>query len=410
MGRPPLDVGTWGDIRPYREGKVWRAEANFRDEDDVTRPVKRHGQTKAKAIAALEKALKERRRTGDLTRETRFFEVGELWLAEVEVTHPRTTYDRYRTRLRNKIVPEIGELRLRVCTPGRMDRYLRDLKDTGLSPNTVRTYRTVLSEVFNYAVRMDAIERNPVNGAGRITGGNTRATKRALTPIERTDLLSRLDADERARGDDLPDPVRYLMGTGVRLGEVMGLRWCRVDLEIGVSVHGDNLVREIQLCATCGQVKRWHKGKHVDQTCGVYVPRPDNEEGLVLHEPKTPAGFRVLPLPDFVVMMLRLRYPGPEFMTDPVFPNGLGTWRDPNNTGRSWRKFRVLNDLNWITPHVFRRTAITIMDQQGLSPREVAGYAGHARPSFTQDTYMDLKPQSGRIAPAMDRAYRTAGW
>jgi integrase len=55
---------------------------------------------------------------------------------------------------------------------------------------------------------------------------------------------------------------------------------------------------------------------------------------------------------------------------------------------------------------VRRHTAATIMDEQGLTAREISGYLGHARPSFTQDTYMDKRPQNRRGAEALDTALR----
>jgi len=281
-----------------------------------------------------------------------------------------------------------------------MDRYIESLEAT-LKPNTIRGYRTVLSGVMGYAVRMDALDRNPVREIADITGGGK--VSRGLTGPEREEFLVKLDADERAVADDLPDLLRYMLGTGVRIGEALGLRWFRVDLGEGVVVHGDNLVR------ITGQ-------------------------SLVLREPKTEAGFRVLPLPDFVLMMLQLRYPGPEHALAPVFPKFptypvanaterrssrsgrrvrearlypyrpvaraggrflIDAWRDPNNTARSIRKFtRACPEFAWFTSHVCRHTAATILDEQGLTAREISGYLGHARPSFTQDKYMDRKQQS----------------
>jgi hypothetical protein len=158
----------------------------------------------------------------------------------------------------------------------------------------------------------------------------------------------------------LPDLLRFMLGTGVRIAEGMALRWFRVDLDEGVAVIGDNLARE-------------------------------TGQGLVLHSPKTEAGFRVLPLPDFVVMMLRMRYPVEGFGLAPVFPNALGEWRAPENTGRSIRKFRNAAGYPWSTSHVCRHTAATIADEQGLSAREISGYVGHAWPSFTQDRCMDRR-------------------
>lgn len=378
MGRPPLDVGTYGAIRVYPlTAGGFKATTQFRDFDGKTRPVKRHGATKAAASRALKAALLERQRrnSADLDRDSTFAEVGELWLAEVERTRVGSSYDRYRTKLRNKIIPVLGSLRLHEVTSGTVNRYLRALEDGGLAPNTVRTYRTVVSGVLAYAVRMDAIAMNAATGAAPVRGGNSRATKRALTAAEREDLFLKLDSSRYAARYDLADIMRYMVGTGVRLGEVLSLRWFRVDLDEGVSVHGDNLVRET--------------GK-----------------GLVLHEPKTLAGFRVLPLPDFVVMLLRLRYPGEQYAMSPVFANEAGNWRDPNNFVHYVKKAAIGAEYPWFTSHVCRRTAATIMDEQGLSAREISGYLGHANPSFSQDQYMDQAPQSGRAGAALDAAMR----
>jgi integrase len=54
---------------------------------------------------------------------------------------------------------------------------------------------------------------------------------RALTDDERTDLLAKIDIDERAVSRDLPDLFRFLMATGCRIGEALAVHWCDVDLD-----------------------------------------------------------------------------------------------------------------------------------------------------------------------------------
>lgn len=379
MGRPPLDIGTYGTIRTYpRPDGTCRAETNYRDDDGITRTVKRVGPTAAAATRNLKKALAARKRAGDgeITGDTRFELVAQRWLAEVKRDNRGTTYDRHSGNLR-RMLPAFGHLRIREVSTSRCDAYLRKLEQRGYAPNTVRVYRTVLSGVCAFAVRFGALTVNPVAGAGVVRGGNVRDTERTLTPVEREDFLLKLDQDRVAVAGGLPNLLRYMLGTGVRLGEALGLRWMRVDIEEGVAVHGDNLV--------------WEDGV-----------------GLVLHEPKTPAGFRVLPLPDFVLMMLRFSYPGDAYRAGPVFPNANGDWRHPANTGRAIRNFRKGAGFPWFTSHVCRHTAITIWDEQGISPREMTGYSGHARPSML-DPYLDRRAQSGKIPRAMDAAMRPRG-
>lgn len=374
MARPRLKLGNHGNIRAKRIPSGWEAQTYFRDYDGRTRSVCRVGKTKTAAEQNLQDALRERRhpRGGDdLNRDHSFAEAGGRWLAETKRTKAGTTFDRYNSRLHGRLIPALGELRLHECSTGVFDRYLARLAEE-LAPETVRGYRAVCSAVMKYAVRMGAVDRNPVHDVAEIRGASKPS--RGLTSAERELFLARLDADERAVADDLPDLLRFMLGTGMRIGEAMAMRWFRVDLMEHVLVVGDNLVRE--------------KGR-----------------GLVLHSPKTEAGFRVLPMPDFVRLMLEMRYPGEGFGLVPVFGNAFGQWRDPNNTSRSIRKFRDRNDFLWFTSHVCRHTAATILDEQGLTPREISGYLGHARPSFTQDRYLDRRPQGGRAGAALQVAW-----
>lgn len=403
MGRPPLDIGTYGKIRTYEQpGDKWMAVANYRDVDGVTRPVKRYDETEAKATRKLKKALVERNRRGgaELDRDSTFAEVSALWLRYVDRTWRGTTWDRYRSRL-NKVLPAMGRLRLHEVTTRRIDSYLEEL-ERRLKPNTVRGYRAVVSGVLAHAVRLGAIDRNPCREATPIRGKGKES--RALTREEREDLLAKVDADERAVAGDLPDVFRYLMGSGVRIGELMGLRWFRVDLERGIVVHGDNLVSETKRCRTCGQVRSEHKEDRCPGGLTIWDD-PGVGSGLVLHEAKTLAGLRTIKLPDFTVMMLRLRYPGPDFVMGPVFPDGLGSWRNPSNTGRSVRLFREQAGYGWFSAHTWRRTAITICDEQGITARETSGYVGHSNIAQTQG-YMDRRVQSGAIPAAIDAAVR----
>lgn len=399
MGRPPLDIGTYGRISTKQQPDgQWRAIANYRDVDGVTRPVKRFAETSAKAERRLKAALVDRnhRDGGELTRESTFAEVSELWLKYVDRTWRGTTWDRCRSRL-NRILPAMGKLRLRECTTQRIDTVLAEMEKR-LAPNTVRGYRAAISGVLQHAVRLGAIDRNPCREATPIRGRGKES--RALTSQEREELFAKVDADPRAVADDLPDVMRYLAGTGVRIGELMALRWFRVDLENGIVVHGDTLASETKRCRSCGRVRRGHD----DKRC--IWNDPGVGSGLVLHQPKTPAGFRTLKLPDFTAMMLRMRWPGPGYEESPVFGNAFGGWRNPSNTGRSIRLFREKAGFGWFSAHTWRHTAISACAEQGIEMREISGYHGHSNPSFTMDHYLDMTVQSGAIPAALDLAMR----
>jgi hypothetical protein len=83
MARPTLPLGTWGKIRRYQLGpKSWRATANYRDYDGVTRRVERSGGTAAKAERVLIEDLRDRARVngqGEITADTPLREVAAAW-------------------------------------------------------------------------------------------------------------------------------------------------------------------------------------------------------------------------------------------------------------------------------------------------------------------------------------------
>jgi integrase len=119
-------------------------------------------------------------------------------------------------------------------------------------------------------------------------------------------------------------------------------------------------------------------------------------QGLVIKTTKTDAGTRTLVLPQWCVAMLRRRAGAlalSEGVTNgrPVFPAPLDGWRDPPNRQADPREAFANAGFDWVTPHVFRKTVATVMDQAGLTSRAVAAQLGHANMSMTSDVYFGRK-------------------
>jgi hypothetical protein len=87
MPRPPLAIGTYGEIytKEVSPGR-WLARVQYRDADGETRPVKRHGASKAKAIAELKKALTERIGSvhgGQFSPDMKIADLAAKWFTEI---------------------------------------------------------------------------------------------------------------------------------------------------------------------------------------------------------------------------------------------------------------------------------------------------------------------------------------
>lgn len=366
-GRPPLPVGTWGNIsvREVSPGR-FRARCRFRDFDGSIRYVVRFGTSVTAASTSLKVAVKDRAARawgGTIDPGSSVSHLADVWLSEIAADDglSLTTRARYKTVAETIVVPGLGGLRLYEVHVPAVDRFVGAVR-TNHGVATAKTARTVLSLMVGLAMRHGAMTSNPTREIRIKTGRSVRA--RALTPDEQEELLEGLRGDELAVAYDLVDLADFMLHSGVRLGEACALRLPCVDLDAGV----------VEIAATL------------------------TDFGIE-ERPKTTAGWRRLAIPAPTMEMIASRIDNPSIMTDvAVFPSPLGRLRNRSNTTGDLR--RALNRIGfpWVSSHTFRKTAITRLDDAGLSARQIADHVGHARPSMTQDVYMGRSVASAAAA------------
>ncbi len=139
------------------------------------------------------------------------------------------------------------------------------------------------------------------------------------------------------------------------------------------------------------------------RVAGTKTSKGDGEAG---------AGSRTLRLPGWAVDLLIRR--GDELgWRGPVFPASKaherqpvnrvgGSWRDPNNTARSFRQARDAAGFGWVTSHVMRKTVATWLDSSGLTARKIADQLGHANIAMTQRHYLGRRAVSPAAATALE--------
>lgn len=412
MGRPPLPLGTAGKIRTHKttrtgpDGKTyisWRAMCSYRYPNGETKPIERRGRTETAAKKALNDALRTlaaRSRTPQrvkLRPDSRYEEALQVYLAKGKWRG--TTYDRYASHVRRHLIPRMGQVRLQEIDVPVIEDVLEVLAEEGktgkdgpgpLAANTLRQIRVVIHDSLQVAVSHGAIPSNPAEHLTRIKG-EPRRPSRALSPEERHQLLDDLDADKQAVAADLPALLRFLAGTGVRLGEAVGLRWCDLNLDETPVVMEDPVAGRMKVPPRSA----WINGNIVEIT----------GKGLTRHEGKTFRAQRVIGLPEWLVLLLQLRWADDEYAeAGPVFPSEAGGWRWLGNTRRAIRAFRSRAGYDWMTSHTFRRTVATVLDELGLTARQIADHLGHAQVSMTQDVYMGRGQADPAVALALDRA------
>lgn len=346
MGRPPLPIGTWGDVAVSGpKGGPCVAVAYFRDYDGVTRRVTRKGKSSAAARTALLTYLTERTMPSgdDLTAETRLSAVAEIYLDEGKWAI--NTARRYREVWLLHLAPAVGNLRVREATVTRLDRTVKAIQGS-VGAGTAKHARVVLSGIMTLAVRHGASSTNPVANIAPVVVATKEVRPLTLDEVARVRAAAH-DAVHPPEGTkrrgrlpspDLIDIIEVMLGTGARIGEVLALRWEDVDLDPDqprLSITGTIV---------------WE----------------DGVEGGPRHlfrqpHPKTKKSERDLLLPRFVADVLMRRRVASTSTSGMVFTSHAGTLRDPASVRVSWNRIRTKAGLGWVTPHTFRKTVATLI-------------------------------------------------
>jgi integrase len=151
------------------------------------------------------------------------------WLADsVKGTVSRATYDSYKRDVYHHIIPELGRRKLKELTPGDIRRLYRKMAEKGLKDRSIEYVHTTLRKSLKAAVVDRLINYNPTDGVRPIkTPTGAAKESKALAPYQVKVLLE--EAAE-SRFEALYVVAIY---TGLRRGELLGLKWTDVDLDKG---------------------------------------------------------------------------------------------------------------------------------------------------------------------------------
>ena len=335
--------------------------------------VVRYAQTKKEAARILGD-LAGKQRMGRLAAPTSLTVEDWLtqWLADVRTRVRPTTYRRYESAARLYLRPSLGTVRLQRVTPTHISLVITGLSDR---PAMARTVLEVARRALGAAVRFDLLATNP---AERV---DPPPAHRREPPIWTPEQFARFI---RSVQEDRWGPLWLtLAGTGLRVGEALGLEWSDVSLD-------EETLRIRHALAWVGSTP-------------------------VLGQPKTEAGRRTVTLAQFIVRALHRQRAwqaedrlaaGLSWLSerDACFTESDGRTPGSGTLGKRFRRACVLADVPSLRIHDLRHVHASLAIADGADPKTVQARLGHASVHMTLGVYSH-RVQGGdrRVAEAFDR-------
>ena len=316
----------------------------------------------------------------------------DLW-KQLKKGLKNNTFENYKYSYETYVRPTFGKLRIASLRKSDVKRFYNRLADDrGLQASTIDGIHTVLHQVFELAVDDNYIRANPTNNVLReLKQSHCFQTekRRALTKPEQ-DLF--LDFLKRNHTYSHWYPVFAVMiGSGLRVGEVTGLRWCDIDLDEGII--------------------------DVNHTLVYYDHRdPEHKRGCYfnVNTPKTKASTRQVPMLDFVKEAFLMEREYQELLgiqckvtidgyTDFIFV--IFDWNAQHQANLNKAIRRIIRDCNdeellkdenasvllpHFSCHSLRHTFTTRMCEAGVNVKVIQDALGHQDISTTLNIYAEV--------------------
>ena len=322
-------------------------------------------------------------------RNTTINELFDLW-CHIKRGLKDNTFQNYKYMYNTFVRPKFGKLKISQVKKSDVKRFYNYLADErGLQASTIDSIHTVLHQVFDLAVDDGYIRSNP---SERVLKELKQAhcfqteKRKALTVAEQELLLDYLRNTPQYR--HWYPIFAVMLGTGLRVGEATGLRWCDIDLDEGLI--------------------------DVNHTLVYYSHGPQKGCSFNVNTPKTKAGERVVPMLGFVKeAFLEERENQKETgisckasvdgYTDFIFVNRYGDTQHLGTLNKAIRRIiRDCNDAQFeksenpevllphFSCHTLRHTFTTRMCEAGVNIKVIQDALGHADVSTTLGIYADV--------------------
>lgn len=285
----------------------------------------------------------------------------EYWIDVKKKTVRPNTVRNYTERYNKNIQKVIGRKILTEVKPIHCQKIFTNMADEGYKTSTIYQARITLFNMLEFAKENDVILSNPCKKSVKSDMGKPSQKKEALTIDTQKKFL------ECAKGQSYENQYRFILQTGLRTGELIGLKWEDIDF----TKKTVKIQRSMEYRHSVGE---WRSG-----------------------EPKSKSGYRTIPLTDEAIRILIAQKEKnknikeiQEEWSEFIFLSRKG--EPVKNSAYDTALFKICDkaEINRFSMHVLRHTFATRCIEGGMMPKTLQKILGHSNIGITMNLYVHI--------------------
>lgn len=288
-------------------------------------------------------------------------------------TLKQSTYLSYESYIRVHFKPALGNIPLQELTPRTLQIYYNyKAEHEGLAPKTIANLNLFLHRALDFAVAEGYINSNPASSVNLPRGDRPQ-----IIILNRDEQMRLIQVSYQHRYGVF---IRLVLFTGLRLGELLGLRWEDIDFQ----------GRRLYVRRTLSRLNKTTRPTNPNE--------PTTE--IVIQSPKSQNSIRSIPLIPQIMQDLQGwklvqqndRATASEAYCDSGFlvTNPSGSYVEPRTFKDYYNQILALGGLPHFTFHALRHTFASRATEEGMDMKTLSVIMGHASVSFTMDTYSHI--------------------
>ena len=295
-----------------------------------------------------------------LCKNTTFSEIADKWLSEIKNTVKESTFARYHRAVKKYIVLALGQKKVCKLDKNAVTAFAMSLTEHGGKDGRPLSCKTVsdIMSIFRHTWEFGRKNGYPCSDIGEITIAGGRKRKIKTLPESAVKIIEK---EMQQRGSNIAMCIVLTLFTGLRIGELCGLRWEDIDFDNGI-LH---VRRTIERIADLSSVTK-------------------RKTKIIISAPKTETSVRDIPLPVFLLDYLSMfRCTGECYLL-----TGSKSFIEPNRCYKRYKRYLAEKGLGDYTFHALRHTFATRCVESGFDTKSLSELLGHSNVRTTLSFYV----------------------